>query len=104
MPIDNLKWKTEKKNHLYKCALFDILGVERSSTDGRKGTFIELDSKDWIVAIPLLRDENGVPCFLMEEQFRHGSGSVTREFPAGLVEDGEPALTAAKRELLEETG
>ena len=104
MSIENLKWKTEKKNTLYKCALFDMVGVERSSTDGRKGTFIELDSKDWIVAIPWFRDEKGVPCFLMEEQFRHGSESVTREFPAGLVEEGEPALIAAKRELLEETG
>ena len=104
MAIKDLEWRTGKKEHLYKCALFDLVGVERFSTDGRKGTFVEVDSKDWIVAIPWFRNKEGVPCFIMEEQFRHGSATVTREFPAGLVEEGEPDLVAAKRELLEETG
>lgn len=104
MAIDHLNWKTNGKNKLYSCVLFDLIGVDRSSTDGRYGTFIEVKSKDWIVAIPWFRRADGVPCFIMEEQFRHGSESVTREFPAGLVEEEEPALDAAKRELLEETG
>ena len=32
------------------------------------------------------------------------SGKIIIEFPAGLIDDGEDPLTAAKRELLEETG
>ncbi len=104
MGIEHLNWKSGKREILHKCVLFDLVGVERTSTDGRKGTFIEVDSKDWIVALPWFRREDGVPCFIMEEQFRHGSASITREFPAGLIEEGEPAIEAAKRELLEETG
>ncbi len=104
MSIKDLEWKTGKKEELCKCALFDLVSVERFSTDGRKGNFVEVDSKDWIVAIPWFRNKDGVPYFVMEEQFRHGSATVTREFPAGLVERGEEALGAAKRELLEETG
>ena len=104
MAREELMWKTGKREKLFNCVLFDIIGVERSSTDGRKGTFIEVDSKDWIVAIPWKRNSEGVPCFIMEEQFRHGSESVTREFPAGLVEEGEAPIAAAKRELMEETG
>lgn len=104
MARENLVWKTGEREKLYSCVLFDINSVERSSSDGRKGKFIEIDSKNWIVALPWFRREDGVPCFVMEEQFRHGSESVTREFPAGLVEKGEPFLDAAKRELLEETG
>ena len=50
-----------------------------------------------------MRDD-GVSCFVMEEQYRHGSETITREFPAGLVEKGELSLVAAQRELLEETG
>ena len=40
----------------------------------------------------------------MERQYRHGSESITLEFPAGLVEKGEDPAAAAARELLEETG
>lgn len=100
---ENLIWKTNSKKKLLDCHIFNVLTAEREAPDGRKGDFVEIESPDWIVAIPwFLKD--GVPYFVMEEQFRHGSESVTREFPAGLVEKGEAAIAAAKRELLEETG
>ena len=100
---ENLIWKTNSKKKLLDCHIFNVLTAEREAPDGRKGEFVEIESPDWIVAIPwFLKD--GVPYFIMEEQFRHGSESVTREFPAGLVEKGEAALEAAKREMLEETG
>ena len=98
-----LMWRTLSKEKLLDCHIFDVLTAERTAPDGRKGTFVEISSPDWIVAIPwFIKD--GVPHFIMEEQFRHGSESVTREFPAGLVEKGEAALAAAQRELMEETG
>ena len=37
-------------------------------------------------------------------QYRHGIREVTLEIPGGLVEAADTPLTAAKRELLEETG
>ncbi len=40
----------------------------------------------------------------MVKQYRHGSDSITLEFPAGMVDPGEDAKETAKRELLEETG
>ena len=42
--------------------------------------------------------------FVMVDQFRHGSATVTREFPAGVVDEGEEPQEAGIRELLEETG
>ena len=104
MANDLLMWKSGERKNLFSCVLFDINGIEREHRDGRKGTFIELECQNWVVAIPWFVREDGVPCFVMEEQYRHGSESITREFPAGLVEKGELSLPAAERELLEETG
>lgn len=44
------------------------------------------------------------PLVLLERQYRHAAGSMMWELPAGRIDDGETAITAAKRELLEETG
>ncbi len=46
----------------------------------------------------------GEPSILLERQYRHAAQSMMWELPAGRIDDGETALTAAKRELLEETG
>lgn len=101
---NSLLWIGEGEKKVYSSPLFDVTEERRRSKSGKEGTFISLKTKDWVVAIPWFLDENKTPCFLMEEQFRHGSKSVTREFPAGLLESGESPLEGAKRELLEETG
>ncbi|HZK33788.1 MAG TPA: NUDIX hydrolase [Bacillota bacterium] len=41
---------------------------------------------------------------LMVEQHRYAIGQKQHELPAGLLDEGETPLVAAKRELLEETG
>jgi ADP-ribose pyrophosphatase len=44
------------------------------------------------------------PMIVMERQYRHAARESLLEVPAGKMEEGEDALAAAKRELLEETG
>lgn len=41
---------------------------------------------------------------LLERQYRHAAQSMMWELPAGRIDEGEPVVAAAKRELLEETG
>jgi ADP-ribose pyrophosphatase len=50
------------------------------------------------------KSEKAEPRILLEHQYRHAAKSMMWELPAGRIDDGETALTAARRELLEETG
>jgi ADP-ribose pyrophosphatase len=56
------------------------------------------------VEAPARGAEKSEPRILLERQYRHAAQSMMWELPAGRIDDGETALTAAKRELLEETG
>ncbi|MFA6681169.1 MAG: NUDIX hydrolase [Sphaerochaeta sp.] len=101
---DHLIWKSGRRERVFKGPIFDVCTVERSSSDGRSSTFIEVDSPNWVTVLPWYRREDGKPMFVMVDQFRHGSSTVTREFPAGVVEKDEDPMVAALRELIEETG
>ena len=100
-----LLWTTESRSNTARTVLFDVNSVHRKGPDGREGDFVELDFvRGGITIIPYFTGSDGIPRFVMERQYRHGSESVTLEFPAGLVEKGEDPAAAAARELLEETG
>lgn len=62
--------------------------------------FFVMNCPDFVNVVALTSD--GL-CVLVE-QWRHGSQELTLEIPGGLVDAGESAETAARRELLEETG
>ena len=56
------------------------------------------------VVVLAVDESSGGPRVLIEKQYRHAAGQFLLELPAGRIDDGENALSAAKRELLEETG
>lgn len=99
-----LLWTEKSRNIVHDCRIFDLYQVNKISPDGNPASFYLLDSPDWITVIPLIEDSNGEDCFLMVEQYRHGSDEITLEFPAGMIESDELPSNAAIRELLEETG
>jgi ADP-ribose pyrophosphatase len=99
-----LFWKTLSRKSVYHGPIFEVRSVQRESTDGRSGTFIEVNAPEWATIVPWYRNESGIPYFLMVRQYRHGSDTVTVEFPAGMVDKDEDPKDAARRELLEETG
>lgn len=62
--------------------------------------FYVLEERDWVHVYAL--DEGGR--LLLVRQYRYAGDALCSELPGGAVDDGETPLTAAQRELREETG
>ncbi len=58
------------------------------------------ESPDIATAVPVTKEGK----FVLVRQYRHGTGKVMLQFPAGGINKNEEPIEAAKREMLEETG
>jgi ADP-ribose pyrophosphatase len=103
MNNDELIWQDQRSQFLADYRVFSVEGVQRVATDGQIGDFFVIQSPLWVQVVPLTQ-VNGQDYFVMVKQFRHGSGRLSIEFPAGLVDSHEELEVAARRELKEETG
>lgn len=59
-----------------------------------------LEYPNWVNMVALTADNQ----FILVKQYRHGVKQDILEIPGGVIDPDEDALTAAKREMLEETG
>lgn len=62
--------------------------------------FYTLWQPDWVLILARTKDGKWV----MTEQYRHGTGKIDLEFPAGIIDKNETPEEAAVRELQEECG
>lgn len=94
-------WKRIASEKVADCRVFQVRAdrFERES-DGAHGTFYVVENPDWVNIIALTKDRRVV----LIEQFRYGTEEIILEIPGGMVDEGEKAAAAARRELLEETG
>ncbi len=65
-----------------------------------KSDYFVLEYPNWVNAVAVTKDMR----ILLVRQYRHGADIVSLEIPGGVIDEGEDADTAVKRELLEETG
>lgn len=94
------RWKLLDAQVHARCRVYDILREQWQEEGGRRADFFVMDVRDWAMALALTPADE----LVLVRQFRFGSGSLTWEMPAGLVDPGEDPAVAAARELFEESG
>ncbi len=86
---------------MYRCRVFDVREGEFSLPDGRNVRQSWIDHKPCIAVIPMTSDGR----LLLIRQYRHATGQVLTEIPAGAMDRGaESVEECVQRELAEETG
>ena len=94
-------WKRISSEQIADCRVFKVReDLCEHSSDGRQHTFFVIEAPDWVNVIGLTEEKEVV----LIEQYRQGTEEIVLEIPGGMIDAGEEPATAARRELLEETG
>lgn len=94
-------WKRNESKEVADCRVFRVREDFSQTADGAKSaTFFVIENPDWVNIIAFTKTGE----VILIEQYRHGIERAILEIPGGMIDGGEEPLSAAKRELLEETG
>lgn len=95
------KWKILESTYISRRPWMTARLDKVQLPDGRiNPEYWVLGFPDWVNVIAITKDGKMV----MVRQYRHALGVTEYELCAGVMEEGETPLEAAKRELMEETG
>ncbi len=101
MTDEELIWRRRTARAGPRLPLFDVrLDDMVHPGSGDVLSRLVLSSVDWVNMVALTESGESV----MVRQYRFGVSYPTLETPGGMVDPGEDSLTAARRELAEETG
>lgn len=93
-------YKTLSSKIIHKNPWFKVLKDKLIRPDGTQGTFYIVDKPPFVASFPL----DSTNHTYLVGQYRYSIRQYSWEVPSGQVDQHETPLTAAKRELLEETG
>ncbi len=97
----SMKWKVLSTDNIIHRPHLDAYRERVELPDGRVyDEFYHLHFSPVVCVVAETADGR----LVMERQYRHAVKDVLTEIPAGIVEQGELPLDAARRELMEETG
>jgi len=99
--MKEMKWKIVSSEYLIKRPWLTARRDVVELPDGRiNPEYYVLEYPTWINVTAITKDGDMV----LVRQYRHALGQTNFEIVAGVVEDGEEPINAAKRELWEEAG
>ena len=94
-------WKLLDKEYLVDAPWLKVAKETCELPNGKViDDFYTLWQPDWVLILARTAESN----WIMTEQYRHGTGKIALEFPAGILNKGETPEQAALRELQEECG
>lgn len=93
-------WELKERVQKYESNPFNVVERMYKKPDGIDFVASVLEMPDWVNILAL----NNKDEILLIRQFRFGTDQIELEIPGGCVELNEKPITAAKRELKEETG
>lgn len=98
--MDDGRWRTLDRRYLYRSPWCSFRVDEARLPGGMEIEYAILESGGFAAVVPVTEDGRVV----LVRQWRQPLGAFTLELPSGGVDEHEPLETAARRELLEETG
>lgn len=96
----HLREHTVRREELLKGHFLHVVRETVRLPDGNAATREFVLHPGAVAVVPLLDDGR----IVLERQYRHATGLVMIEIPAGKLDPGEGPLVCGQRELLEETG
>jgi ADP-ribose pyrophosphatase len=93
-------WTIVGSEQKYRHKLIEVREDQVIKPDGTRGTYTTVKVKAGVSALAL--DTDGT--VYLAKEFRYAVGRLSIEAASGAIEDGEPPVEAAKRELREELG
>ncbi|MBW4574294.1 MAG: NUDIX hydrolase [Aphanothece sp. CMT-3BRIN-NPC111] len=96
----NGPWSIQDTTQKYENSFIDVREDQVLTPDGQQGTYGTVKMKPAVGVLPIDGDRI---CYLIR-QFRYALGRESLEVVCGAIDDQEPPLEAAQRELKEELG